>query len=185
MSEPELKEQNDPDEGAAAGGLWPTIGRLAAAMKPKKGALDAGMVASLRRLDPASGVSPAFYQVAAYWLETELPHVDDPQRADAERKWAAILRTMALLAGLHVGQRHLGHALADAGYSDLRFERLLRAQDEILWDEIRRAAHYLVSKGQGCDQGHIARLILSDGRSDAECVRRDLARRYYGELRRK
>lgn len=158
------------------------VGRIARALG---GELSPGDVAALRRLDPASGLSPAFFRVVAEIIEpaTSLP-ADGPWRDAAERRWAAVTRVLAILAGLHAPRARLGEALAAAGYTELRFERLLRAHDEALWDEARRAAHYLASKGQPADHAGFAQIILSDGAPHGEATRRRLARQFYGALRR-
>jgi CRISPR system Cascade subunit CasB len=91
---------------------------------------------------------------------------------------------MALLEGLHAPRARLGAVLAESGFSELRFERLLRAHGEALWDAVRRMAHFLASKAASVNQADIAWLVLSDDRSDAERVRRRLARHFYGALHR-
>jgi len=73
-------------------------------------------------------------------------------------------------------------ALATAGFSELRFVRLLQADGEQLLDELPSLARFLAAKEIPADWGAAARLILSAGRSDEESARRRLAREYYGVL---
>jgi CRISPR system Cascade subunit CasB len=140
--------------------------------------LSPGDVAALRRLDPRDPAHPAFWKVCAGWLEDSLPP-EGPARAESERRWAAILAGMAMTSGLHDPRRHAGVALAEAGYSELRFVRLLRSRGDGLADELRAAARFLGSKAVPFDWRDLALLVLSEGREDEEDTRRHLARNYY------
>jgi CRISPR system Cascade subunit CasB len=137
-----------------------------------------GDVAALRRLTPEDPAAPAFWRLAAAYLDGALP-AGGEAREDAERSWAAVLCGMALTAGLHVPRRRAGAALAQAGYSDLRFERLLRASGPQLFREVRAAAAFLASKAVELDWTDLAALVLSDGGPSAERTRRALARSFY------
>jgi CRISPR type I-E-associated protein CasB/Cse2 len=75
--------------------------------------------------------------------------------------------------------KRLGRALAEADLSEQRFLKLLRAQDRGLLDAVRTVTHYLSTKAVPVDCSDIALLILSDGRSDEDSVRRSIARDYY------
>lgn len=174
---------HDDADDAGPKTLKSVVGRVAHALG---GELSAGDVAALRRLDPASALSPAFFRVLADMIEPSgrLPQGDGSARDGAERRWAAVTRVLALLAGLHAPRARLGDALAVAGYSELRFERLMRAHEERLWDEARRAAHYLATRAEPADHTGFAELILSDGREHGEAIRRRLARQFYAALRR-
>lgn len=158
--------------------LGAIVGRIAGAIE--RGELSPGDVASLRRLEPHDPSASAFWRVCALFLEpaAALP-ANDPLRADAEKRWAGILNALAILQGCHRPGTPLGSALAEAGYSELRFSRLLRARDDVLLDEIRSGARFLASKAQPADLTDLARLVLSDGRADEETVRRRIARSYY------
>ena len=70
------------------------------------------------------------------------------RRAEMETRWAAIIVGLAHLGALHQSERRLGVALADAGFSELRFARLLRADADRLVDELPTARAF--SCGQGC-----------------------------------
>ncbi len=148
------------------------------------GALGTGDVAELRRLHPKDPSAPAFWKVAALYLTPSGMLPSAGQRLDdAERRWASILNAMAQLAGLHRPARRLGHALAAGKFSELRFVRLLRAHDKTLFDNVRTAAGYLAAKAEHVDCADIAQLVLSDGRSHSEAVRRRIARDYYGSMK--
>lgn len=141
-----------------------------------------GDVAALRRIAPEDPAAPAFWKVAAAHLDGALPRADGLERDERERRWAAILSGMATTQGLHAPRRRAGEALAEAGYSELRFERLLRASGEPLFQEIRSAAKFLASKAVEFDWTDLAALVLSADGPGAEHVRRGLARSFYRSL---
>lgn len=150
----------------------------------RSGRLDAGALAELRRLEPDDPASPAFWQTLIRYVE---PHANAPgdegARRGWERRWAVILGGMARLA--HDPGNPAGRALADAGFSELRLHRLLRAEDARLADELRAAVQFLAAKGVSADWRQFAELILADpGRFPdwAEGVRRRVSREYFRRL---
>lgn len=144
------------------------------------GAVSRGDVASLRRMDPRRPAA-AFYKIEGLVLDDVLPG-DAATRADIETRWAAIIVGLAHLGPLHDPSKRLGFALVDTRYSELRFARLIRADEEQLPDELPTLARFLAAKGTRVDWTAAAQLILSAGRADEEPVRRHLARDYYGSL---
>jgi CRISPR system Cascade subunit CasB len=142
--------------------------------------LSAGDVAELRRLAPGELSSAAFWRVCAQVLEPAgtLP-ASEPQRSIVESRWSVILQALALLGHLHRSGASLGSSLAEAGYSELRFTRLLRARADLLPREVSGAVRFLASKGAAVDAAGIAGLVLSEDRSDEEDTRRQIARDYY------
>lgn len=148
-----------------------------------KNHLGTGAVASLRRLVPEDPVNPAFFRIAAQYLEPG-GHVsgEGSHRDLLEARWSCIIGGLAILGNLYQPGKSLGEALADAGFSELRFVRLLKSQNAGLWDATRRVASFLSSKGQTVDWADMASLVLSDGTDKADSVRRHIARRYYAKL---
>ncbi len=136
--------------------------------------LDPGDVAALRRLDPERPHATAFW-----WLlvGTIYPEESPPQRQ--LQRWARLLALMAQAAGLHRPDRSFGQALAEAGFSELRFERLLRANEENLWPYLRRAVGYLAAGGHAFDQVELARLVLTWDSERRERLLLSLAENYY------
>jgi CRISPR system Cascade subunit CasB len=145
-------------------------------------ALTQGDSAALRRMDPRRPPA-AFFKVEGLTLDPHLPG-DATRRADMETRWATVVLGLAQMADLHQPERRLGHALVAAGYSELRFARLLQADADQLLDELPLLARFLAAKGMPADWAGAARLILSAGRADEEDARRHLARDYYGALAR-
>jgi len=161
--------------------LESVVNQIAYAMRHTLGR---GDVAELRRLHPKDPSAPAFWKIAASYLAPARMLPRGGQLLDeAERRWASILSAMAQTAGLHRPGRRLGNALAAAGFSELRFVRLLRARDKPLFQNVRTAAGYLAAKAEPLDCADIAYLVLSDGRPHSEAVRRRIARDYYGSMK--
>lgn len=145
-------------------------------------ALSQADIAGLRRMDPRRP-SAAFFKIEGLALDPLLPG-DADRRADMETRWAAVVLGLAHLADCHQPERRLGYALVDAGFSELRFARLLQADADQLVDELPLLARFLAAKGVPADWSAAARLMLSAGRADEDDTRRHLARDYYGALAR-
>lgn len=174
-----IPETPSPEGTSAASrdGLATVIGRLAHAIDE---VLPPGDVAELRRLAPHDPASPAFFKLVASVLpEGTLPR-DGFRRDEAERLWAVIFSCLATLRGMHLPGHRLGRALADAGISELRVVRLLRARGEALLDAVPVIARTLAVKGELVDCTEIARLLLDE--QHAEQVRRRIARDYFARI---
>ncbi len=139
-------------------------------------------IAGLRRMDPRRP-SAAFYKIEGLALDPHLPG-DAARRAEVETRWAVVVLGLAHMGDLHQPGIRLGHALIDAGFSELRFARLLQADADQLIDELPLLARFLAAKGMPADWAAAARLMFSAGRGDEDDARRHLARDYYGALAR-
>lgn len=139
--------------------------------------------AALRRLNYAVPDHPAFWKLVVSDLHGFIAD-REPVRGRDERRWAALLAGLAevVSADLFRPGRRLGEAAADAKLIEVRFIRLLRAHDEALLDLIQPLAHQLVAKGERVDWSDVALLVLSDGASIEDDVRRHLAQLYYATL---
>lgn len=140
-----------------------------------------GDLAELRRLRPGQLAGAAFYRIAATILADTLPHQHGPLRDESEERWGAIVSAMAALGRLCAPKHSLGRSLAHAKVSEARVLRLLRARDRSLVETVHGIVHQLVATATAVDPTDIARLILSDGRSDEETVRRRIARDFYSQ----
>jgi len=165
------------DPSAAPTTRRSVVGKVAHAIEHQLGP---GDVAALRRLSPGDPAAPALWKL----LLTCVPQswAAGPDRDEKERRWAALFTGMAHAAGLHDPAVPMGRALAEAGWSELRFVRLLRDRDEGLAERVRRLAQYLASKSQRADWTGVANLLLDQDGEWAERHRRDLARDYYRTL---
>lgn len=139
--------------------------------------LSNGERAELRRMDPRRIDAPAFWKLAARFFD-ELLAPTAAAREQQETAWAAVVVGLAFLErGAVVGAR-AGHALREAGLSEARFVRLLRADKDGLIDELPALARFMEAKGVPIDWADVARVLLL-GDYAAEQQRRTLARDYY------
>lgn len=137
--------------------------------------MSTGDRAELRRGTPDDPGSPAFWKLAVTHLAPRgFVDLQDASLATLGR-WVVILGALAELEGLHNPRARLGRTLAEAGYSELRLTRLLRAEGNQLLDAVRQAVHFLASKGAEVDVAEVARLVLSN----SVRVRRAIASHYY------
>jgi CRISPR system Cascade subunit CasB len=141
--------------------------------------------ADLRRMPEDGEPRPAFWKIAALYLDAQLPTHAGPFREDLERRWAVILAAVAEVHDLHRPGRALGHALAEAEVTEARVDRLLRAHGSTLPHLVRTTVHQLVTRGTAVDLTDLAWLVLSDGRGDADRARRKVAREYFQALYRR
>lgn len=160
--------------------LGRAVGKIAGFLHPESGALSTGERAELRRISPDQPFTPALWKMLL-----ALGRADAPSRLrqpEWERRWATLMMGMAFCAGLHDFDVPLGRALAEAGWSELRLTRLLRAEGEALETEVRRLAQYLGSKSERADWTGIARLLFYQSGQIAAEIRLEIARTYYRTL---
>jgi len=155
------------------------VGTIAGMMK-QDGALSTGELADLRRISPDQPFTPALWRILMMqdldnsppWIRQEL----------WERRWATLFMGMAHSAGLHNYSISLGAALAEAGWSELRFVQLMRAKDETLETYLRRVAQFLSSKNQEANWTDVARLLFFQSGDAGERIRLSISRDYYSRL---
>jgi len=102
-----------------------------------------------------------------------------------ERRWATLFMGMAHCSGLHSYDTSLGEALAEAGWSELRFVQLMRAKEETLETHLRRVAQFLASKNQEANWTDVASLLFYQTGKAGEKVRLSVSRTYYSKLYKK
>ena len=141
--------------------------------------LSSGDRAALRRIDPDTPVTPTLWKVLFDLKQDESKGM--PQ-TKWEQRWATLLMGMAHCAGLHDYDVPLGQALAEAGWSEPRFVRLLEADDETLPVLLRRMAQYLASKQQPANWDDVRKLLFYQSGETAENIRLSIARPYYRTL---
>lgn len=150
--------------------------------------LNPGALAQLRR-----GTPQQVAQTPSFWGIYLKFNQDDEQRSSAaaqaaqaaqlryEQGWALLLQAAALGIRHEAGQG-LGKAMALAGWSELRFTRLMRADLDQLLSLVPQLARYLKSKEVGADLDDLRALILTQDPKKAEARRQRLARDYYKTL---
>ena len=153
------------------------VGKIAYAMENHLSNRD---LAQLRRASPAEPYTPALWKVLLTYVPPSW--TGGSKQDEKERLWAHLLQGMAMTAGLHSQGTPLGWALAQAGWSELRFVRLMQARGDGLAKEIRRLASFLSSKSQTADWLDIAQLLFNQEGERAERHRRHIARNYYQAL---
>ena len=142
--------------------------------------LSTGDLAELRRISPDEPFTPALWRVL---LDLELDDAPDwISQSKWERRWATLLMGMARCAGLHSYDIPFGQALAEAGWSELRFVRLMRSDGQQLETELRRLAQYLASKNQRADWTDAGRLLFYQSGDTADDIRLQISRHYYKTL---
>jgi CRISPR system Cascade subunit CasB len=145
--------------------------------------LDPGELAELRRWSPDQlPSSPTFWRMLLWHIEPAGHIAPDGQGgAKAERQWAALLSAMAQLKDLYVRGRSLGDAMVAANVSEARLGKLLRAEDDALFDALRAVVQQLASAREPVDWLDLTFLVLSDSWPDdaRQKVRIRIARRYY------
>lgn len=156
--------------------LASAIGRIAAVIGNDE--FPNGDRAALRRLDPDSEAPLAFYRFAFRHLPEHW--------ASSKREWMTLCAGIALMQP-HAHQPNLptGRALADAGYSEARLERLLAASGTVLDTLVLRAARLLAAKGGATNWTDFARLLLTDAADKREAIRMQFARHFYQALQNK
>lgn len=178
----------DAREQRRSASIGRSVGRAAHMMQ--SGELSTGDLAELRRISPDAPFTPALWKVLM-----KLDLADAPPGIDQrvwERRWATLLMGLAFCADLHDYKTPLGRALAEAGWSELRFVRLMRATDEQLETHVRRLAQFLASKAQKANWADVAWLLfcqsgdpskdLCRSSEKAEEIRLGISRFYYAAL---
>ena len=165
------------ETAASETNIHSVIGKIAYAMEHY---LANGDLAQLRRALPKEPYTPALWKV----LLTYVPEswTRGSQQDEKERQWGALLQGMAMTTGLHDPHTPLGQALVHAGWSELRFVRLMQARGDDLIKEVRRSASFLASKSQTADWSDMAQLLFNQEGEWAERHRRRIARNYYHAL---
>ncbi|HCB12600.1 MAG TPA: type I-E CRISPR-associated protein Cse2/CasB [Gammaproteobacteria bacterium] len=147
------------------------IGQVAAIIGSEN--FPAGERAALKRLAPDRPPSLAFYR---FCFQRRLP--DGWQNKTGA--WQTLLAGLALMGTpAHNPKRPLGQALAEHRYSEARLERLLAAQDDVLYTLTLRVARFLAAKGESVNWLDLAQLLLAQDRDKREAVRLKIAGDYY------
>jgi len=155
------------------------VGKIAHMME-SQGGLSRGDLAELRRISPDEPFTPALWRLLLSFDLDESPYWISQDQW--ERRWATLMMGMAHCTGLHDYDIPFGEALAETGWSELRFVQLMRAKEETLEKHLRRLARFLSSKHQSANWTDVARLLFFQSGDPAENVRLSISRDYYGKL---
>ncbi len=151
------------------------VGKIAEMMR--SGRLSTGDLAELRRISPDKPFTSVLWRLlmeleidqSPYWIRQQ----------EWERRWATMMMCMAHCVGLHNYNTSFGQGLAEAGWSELRFVQLMRAEGQILEKLLRRVAQYLSSKNKKVNWTGAAELIFFQHGKRAQEKRLDISRDYY------
>ena len=131
------------DEAVDTARLGAVVAALSRSLDARK--IGAGALAELRRITD-DDLPPAFWK---RYLTDVPPEWREPRgRPDqcVDRAWGRLIRAMVEMAPRpHSFERSFGEALAETGYSEPRFVRLLRAEGHDLAREARVAAAWLAA----------------------------------------
>ena len=191
-TDPEPAEQHveEPSSSEATGkherpSLRTSVGKAAGLLGSER--LGNGERAALRRISPEAPFTPALWKVLHHLEQHDAP--DGIGQETWERHWATLLMGLSFCvspsSNLHAYGKPLGRALFEAGWSELRFVRLLRSKGEALEVELRRVAQYLASKSQPADWSDAASLLFYQYGDASEDIRLSIARAYYGAKHRR
>jgi len=107
--------------------------------------------------------------------------VDSPgwiEQRQWNRKWAALLKGMAICAGLHDPTVPLGEALARTDWPEERFTRMMEARNGQLPTFIEWAARHLAGEKQAVNWDDVRRLLFKSG-DHAKQLRLRIANDYF------
>ena len=137
------------------------VDSLIHALTPER--LGTGPLAELRRMEPATGLlPPAFWKLLIEHVPDDLRQGTEAEQAEAERAWAVIIHGMALMAPEpHRSGTSAGTVLAETGYSEPRFVRLLRAEGEGFAKEVQTACRWLATKAERINWRKFTFFLLS------------------------
>lgn len=172
--------QSEPPKSDDTGlNVGQAVGKIASLMK-EKGALSTGDLAELRRISPDQSFTPALWRILLMFDLNESPGWISQEQW--ERRWATLLMVMAHNIGLHSYSISFGQALANAGWSELRFVQLMKSKGETLEKQLRRVAQFLAGKNQEADWSGAARLLFTQSGEAGEKIRLSISRNYYSAL---
>lgn len=133
--------------------------------------------AALRRWAPGQPVPLAFYKLWLRHLDSELPA---PQQTEAWMTLAWGLATAG--ADAHLPRHPFGQALAVAGFSEGRLERLLSAPDDVRPDLFMSAVRFLAARHERFDWCDAAQFLLTVDGDKRESLHRRIAAAFFRHL---
>jgi CRISPR type I-E-associated protein CasB/Cse2 len=149
------------------------------------GQRDRGAAARLQNIDVLQPRIGEYYRIEALYIDpAPLPTVSSSER-ERSKRWATLVKLSAIAAkggsqGLHRSSFSTGRALAKADFSNLRFERLLNAENaESLEPLMTSTVRFLKAKNVLFSLTDLAYLYLWPTTIEAKDLRRTLAKDYY------
>jgi len=148
-----------------------------------EGGLSSGDRAELRRMDPlGAALPPALWRLLTLSeVETAIGIVAPGDREAAERAFAIVVQAIAE-RGDSVRIMRIGRVLAETGYAEARFVRLLRARGlEDVTFETRQAVRWCAVNGVAFQLAGFSRFVLDAAlaRKEADGRAHAIARDYF------
>jgi len=156
----------------------------------RRKSLSSGERAELRRTDSDHPFTPTLWKVlfevgyeeAPSWWWRFRPKGTGPEEwsKEWEQRWAVLLQAMTTCRDQHADNIRLGTALANAGWAEMRFVRLMETNGQELETHVRHMAQYLASTGEALDWTDVAKLLFFQEGETAQNIRVGISRAYYG-----
>jgi CRISPR type I-E-associated protein CasB/Cse2 len=150
---------------------WTLVSRIAQQLQGE--GMSNGDRASLRRMDPRD---PGRASLALYRLFAEVGL--EPRSAEEAHRWTLVVHCLALARGLHAKDATTGRVLFDLPLTEGRFNMLMAADMEVLFDLLPRLARRLDAKAAVIDWAPLVRLALHGDRNEGDRQRQKIAQQY-------
>ena len=137
------------------------ITTIATILDPNEERLSENEVRQLQHLSLDQPDSPVLQSILSSLDLTQAPGWTQPDRW--HRQWAALLKGMAICAGLHEASVSMGEALARAEWPNDRFTRMMEAGPDEIVTYIEWAARHLAEAEQPANWNDMRRLIFKSG----------------------
>lgn len=152
--------------------LYQIVGRLASILENDRFPTEER--ATLRRMMPGQTLPLAFYRFAFKNLPEQWQRFLD--------EWVSLVAGISLMSpNAHNPEVGLGIALADAGYSEARLERLLASTDEVRRVLFLRAVRFLAAKAKPFNWVEGAQFLLTKDKDKLEALQLSIARDFYSK----
>jgi CRISPR system Cascade subunit CasB len=149
------------------------VGKIAGIISSER--LSTGERAALRRMIPGHPLPLSFYRFAFSYLPTGWEYAIDD--------WTTLVAGIALMTpNAYSPQVGFGKALAEAGYSEFRLERLLAAGYEVRRTLFLRAIRFLAAKSKPFNWAQGARFLLTRSEDNQEAMNLRIARDFYSRI---
>jgi CRISPR system Cascade subunit CasB len=148
------------------------VGRFAAALCSE--GVSNGERATLKRWAPGQPIPLPFYRLWLRFVSDELP---SEETAPA---WVLVAWGICLMGARgNRPERPFGRAMAEAGITYARLERLLDAPPDVLPDLLTAVVRRLAADAAGFDWSEAAELLLARKPAARESIRRRIAVAFY------
>jgi CRISPR type I-E-associated protein CasB/Cse2 len=150
---------------------WNFVARLAGRFQGE--AMSNGDRANLRRMDPRE---PGRASLALYRLFADVGL--EPKGEEMTRRWTLVVHCLALARGRHAKDAPAGKVLCDIKLTEGRFNMLMAADMEVLFDLLPRLARRLDAKPAVIDWAPLAMMALYGDGKEGDRQRQKIAKDY-------